>query len=383
MPDKRVVAFVTDALYPYHCGGKELRYAELISRLADQAEIHVYTMNWWHGARLREGESATFHAICSHHSLYTGRRRSLAQSICFAVGCFRLLWARFDVLEADHMPYLQIPILRAVATIRRKRFVVTWHEAWDREYWRKYLGRAGILASHLECLAMRMPDHIVAASPQTAERLRTALRGRSVPITVAPNGIDLDAVRAATPVDRSADVVVVSRLIEHKRIDMLLEALASLRANGLPVTCRLIGDGPDRVSLYAQAEALGLSAALEFRHDVRDQKELYGLVKGCGVFAFPSAREGFGIAVLEAIACGLRVVTTSAQDNLAQHLVARYDYGTICDPTPEALARAIKGALEGERMPRRESIIRAPDWLSNYSWDATADVVSKVLQIKD
>jgi hypothetical protein len=51
---RRVVAMVSDAIHPYHRGGKELRYYELTRRLAGRADIHVYTMNWWNGPRVRQ-----------------------------------------------------------------------------------------------------------------------------------------------------------------------------------------------------------------------------------------------------------------------------------------------------------------------------------------
>jgi glycosyltransferase involved in cell wall biosynthesis len=379
-PDRRpVVALVTDAIYPYHCGGKELRYHELIDQLADCADLHVYTMNWWHGPRVRYAENATFHALTRYHPLYSGKRRSIRQSVFFAFGCLRLLTCRFDVLEADHMPYVQIPILRLVATLRRKRLVVTWHELWGKEYWQQYLGHIGLAAWLMEWLAVRLPDEIIAASTQTADRIRAATDGRAQ-VTVAPNGIDLQGIRNSYPAGEPTDVVVVSRLIEHKRIDMLLAAIARLHAVGQPVTCRIIGDGPDKAALHAQAEQLGLSSAVDFRHDVRDQKELYGLIKSGRLFVFPSAREGFGIAVLEAIACGLPIITTSATDNLARHLVAQSSRGIVCDPSATALAQAIQRLLTESNCLSEEYCDDDP-WLAQYDWKATAATVAKALLI--
>jgi hypothetical protein len=89
----------------------------------------------------------------------------------FAACCLRLLFARFDVIEADHMPYLQLFPLRIVASLRRKRLVVTWHECWGPDYWRSYLGHPGRVGWLIESAAMRLPDSIIAASPQTAARL--------------------------------------------------------------------------------------------------------------------------------------------------------------------------------------------------------------------
>jgi glycosyltransferase involved in cell wall biosynthesis len=375
-----VVAMVTDAIFPYHRGGKEIRYHELSRRLAGRAEIHVYTMHWWDGPRVYTDEAVTFHAISPLFPMYTKNRRSLKQAVLFALACGRLMTVRFDVLEADHMPYMQILMLRFVATVKRKRFVVTWHEVWGKSYWRRYLGRAGFAAWFVERMAMRLPDHIIAASPHTAERLCATLGARAS-VSIAPNGIDLDTVRSSYPDESTTDLVVVSRLIGHKRIDMLLDAVALLHAEGVPVTCRVIGDGPQRDELRNHARVKGVEWALDFRHDVREQKEVYALVKAAKVFVFPSAREGFGIAVLEALACGLPVVTTSAPDNLAQHLVARSPRGTICDSTASAIADAVKLLLADRGSTADEASGDDDSWLADYDWDAMTDRVMRALQI--
>jgi glycosyltransferase involved in cell wall biosynthesis len=309
--------------------------------------------------------------------MYTRNRRSLRQAIFFALACTRLLTSRFDVLEADHMPLLQILVLRLVATVKRKRFVVTWHEVWGHAYWRQYLGLAGVIAWFVEYLAMRLPDHIIAASSDTADRLSARL-GRRASITVAPNGIDLEAVHATYPQDDPTDLVVVSRLMPHKRISMLLEAVALLHEQDLPVTCRIIGDGPERADLQGLAQRLGLGSFIEFRHDVREQKEVYELLKSSKVFVLPSAREGFGIAVLEAFACGAAVVTTSAPDNLAQRLVAQSSRGIVCGSTSSAIADAVKLLLADTGPAASDD---DEFWLGEYNWDAMADRVIKALQI--
>lgn len=375
---RRVVAMVSDAVHPYHRGGKEIRYHELSRRLAETADVHVYTMNWWAGPSRQRTGSVTYHALCRYRPLYSGERRSIRQAVFFALACAGLLVRRFDVIEADHMPYLQIPVLRFVAGIRRKRLVVTWHEVWGPRYWREYLGRVGVVAWLVEWIAMRLPHHIVAASPQTAERLKETL-GPTARVSVAPNGIDLAAIRRARPVGEPVDIAAVGRLISHKRIDMLLDALALLRLDGCSVTCRVIGDGPERERLTEHARALGVADAVEFRSDVADQSELYGLLKSAKVFVAPSAREGFGIAVLEAIACGLPVVTTSAPDNLAQYIAAKSARSVICDADAESLADTLKGIVgswEGDI-----SADQGEDtWLEEYTWEATASEVMRALE---
>jgi glycosyltransferase involved in cell wall biosynthesis len=371
-----VIAVVCDVIHPYSRGGRELRNEELLPRLAERAEVHVYTMNWWSGPPVRRQSGVTYHAICRLVPLYQGSRRSIRQAAWFALASLRLLRRRFDVLEADQIPYFQLFILRAVATLKRRPFTVTWHEVWGRSYWRDYLGLAGWAAWAVECLAMRLPDRIVAASPQTADRLRARL-GAAAPITTVPNGIDLAAIRRATPAGPLADLVTVGRLMDHKRVNVLLEAVAGLHASGRPATCRVIGEGPERAALQDQARALGIGHAVEFRDDIREQKDLYELIKSARLFVSLSAREGFGIAVLEAIACGVPVLTTSAPDNQARHLVARYSRGTVCEPGRESVTAAVGRLLAAADGPAADGD-GTDAWVAEYDWNAVTESLAGV-----
>jgi glycosyltransferase involved in cell wall biosynthesis len=224
-----------------------------------------------------------------------------------------------------------------------------------------------------------MPDHIIAASPETACRLEEIVKGH-VPITVAPNGIDLTEVKNTYPDTAPTDLVVVGRLMAHKRVDMLLDVVARLHADGSPVTCRVIGDGPEREALHEKAEALGISHAVDFRHNINEQKDVYSLVKAAKIAVFPSSREGFGIAVLEALACGIPVITTSAPDNLAQNLVARSPRSVICDPCAPSIVAVVK-EMFGRADSSENGGFVVDSWLTEYSWDAMAEQVANALGI--
>ena len=378
--ERPVVALVSDAIYPYFRGGKELRYYELARRLAANATVDVYTMHWWKGARRHTDGAVTYHAVSRVRPMYSGNRRSFPEAIFFALGCLRLLWRRFDALDADQFPAFHIFTLRLVTWVRRKPLSVTWHEVWEKSYWRDYLGWAGYLAWAFEWLVLHLPDSIIAASPQTAARLREVL-GPRASITVAPNGIDFETIDRSYPDAAPTDLIVVSRLIEHKRVGMLLDAVALLHSEGMPVTCRVIGDGPERAALHERARALGVDHAVDFRPDVREQKDVYSLVKAARVAVFPSAREGFGIAALEAIACGVPVITTSAPDNLAQYLVEQSALGVVCDSSATAIASAVRKVLEDPGTSGRGGHEKDQSWLAQYSWGAVTGQVAQALKI--
>lgn len=373
---RRILALVTDAIGPYHRGGKEQRYLELARRLAHGADVHVYTMNWWGGPRVRRHEGVTYHAICPLIPLYSGDRRSIRQAVIFALSCLALLWARFDVIEADHMPYIQLFPLKLVALLRRRRLVVTWHECWGPDYWRDYLGRAGVVGWLFESVAMRLPDRIIAASPQTGERLAELTRGR-VAVVVAPNGIDCRSIDEIVASDAPIDIVTVGRLLPHKRLDLLLQALSMLRAHGHSFTLRVVGSGPELTELRELASRLGIADLVEFRHDIADAEALFSAIKAARVAVFPSEREGFGIAVLEALACGVPVVVTSAPDNLARHLVERAGaQGIVTAPEAHAIGAAIQQILS---RPAHETVAPAEPWLHEYDWDEISATVAGAL----
>ena len=379
MSDRRpTVALVSDAIFPYHRGGKETRYHEVARRLTRHADVHVYTMNWWDGEPVRRENGVELRAISPHLPLYAGERRSIKQAVVFALACLKLLGRRYDVIWADHMPYFQLFTLRLVAALRRKRLFATWHEYWGPDYWRRYLGAAGRIGWWIERASMRLPHGIIAASDETAERLRDWV-GESVPVMVAPHGVDLESMTAvACSDDVPTDLVVVGRLIDHKRIDLLLDTVALLRARGRPVTARIIGDGPERDALHERAERLGITDLVDFRHDVAELTDVYGLLKAGRLFVFPSEREGFGAAVLEALACGLPVIATAAPDNLARHLIEGSSRGVVTNPTPDALADAVERGLDdpdrngtGER--------RHDAWLRQFDWNSLTDRVAETV----
>lgn len=108
-------------------------------------------------------------------------------------------------------------------------------------------------------------------------------------------------------------IVSVSNLVEGKGINVNLAALGRPEIAGLPHWhYHIVGDGRLRPSLEAQARRLGIADRVTFygqcAHDA-----VYRLLSTCDVFSLPSSPEAFGVAYLEAMACGLLSIGVAGQ----------------------------------------------------------------------
>jgi glycosyltransferase involved in cell wall biosynthesis len=141
-----------------------------------------------------------------------------------------------------------------------------------------------------------------------------SLRGRE--LSVIPSVVDLERfrpgldpgpLRANLQLEGKRVVVFTGRLVPHKGVDVLLDALAELPKD---VVLVLIGAGPRLPGLRARARRLEIEDRVRFCPNVSDSELPIYLALG-HVFVFPSENrlEGFGLAVAEAMAAGLPVVT--------------------------------------------------------------------------
>jgi glycosyltransferase involved in cell wall biosynthesis len=383
---KRVnVAVVTDALYPWHKGGKEVRYLHLLNGLAEHGmDVVVYSMKWWDQtpeATLSASGSLSYRAICPHVPLYRGNRRSIFQAVVFALASFRLLWRRFDVIEADHMPYLQLIPLRIIASLKRVPLVVTWNEVWGKERWRSYIGRLGAAAALVERLSLRLPDVIVAISPGTAQRL-SAMGVDARKVFVVPVALDSDKLQSRAALATAPELLFVGRLIDHKNANLAVEATRILKERGHDVRLGIVGVGPEETRLRAQVAESGLDADVTFYGTIESQEDLWSLIRGSRVLLAPSVREGFGLVVAESLALGTPVVCASHPENESASLVGR-ETGSLIPPfDAQALADAAQAWLsdDSHRVDRVASFLKEHgEFTARAMSTSYADIIRSVI----
>jgi glycosyltransferase involved in cell wall biosynthesis len=148
---------------------------------------------------------------------------------------------------------------------------------------------------------------VIAGSRHTATEIPAWFRGRRY--YVPENGFDAERIPlgegwTAPGHGKRFRFVTVGRLVPYKGFDLVLQAMAQSQELRRSAELIVIGDGPSRAALEAQASELGLSANVTFAGWV-EHTRLQEQLRGSQAFVFPSLREFGGGVVVEAMACGL------------------------------------------------------------------------------
>lgn len=216
---------------------------------------------------------------------------------------------------------------------------------------------------------------VVAVSPSTRRDVRTRLGVRG-PVFIVPNGNEA-AVGRWAPRDVDPTVVVVSRLVAHKRVDLLLHALPDVLPAVPDLRVEVVGDGPERRRLELLAGELGLRGVVRFRGRLADG-ERDDLMQRAWLTTSTSQGEGWGCTVLEAARFGVPCLAVAAAG--IEDSVRHGRTGWIV-PTARALAPALVEAiteLADDRTAARVSD-HCRAWASGFTWERSAELMAGVL----
>ncbi len=203
-----------------------------------------------------------------------------------------LRWMRW--CDVVHQPNLSLKGIWPRLVVRRP-WVVS-HHSW----YRRGDGRIA-WQDRLKRFVLRHVEGSIAVSRAMADDL--------VPRPVVIFNAYRDRLFRPLPgIARDRELAFLGRLVSDKGVDVLLDALALLAADGLRPRLSVIGEGPERAALEEQARCLGLGTAVSFL-GVRTGEDLAQLLHRHQILVAPSRyREPFGTVALEGIACGCAVV---------------------------------------------------------------------------
>jgi glycosyltransferase involved in cell wall biosynthesis len=201
----------------------------------------------------------------------------------------------------------------------------------------------------LAALLFRRAATVTCVSVAESELLMRRYPFVEARLSVIPLGVDTKAIQAAEPFEADRPVVLVAgRLEAYKRVDAVIRAFAAMRADAQLVIC---GTGSHRPALEQLARELGIAPRVSFRGQVSDG-ELRRWQRTATVTVSLSAREAFGLVLLEASVAGSRVVASDipAHAELADRLEQSGVRMTLMPPDDAAVATALDSQVAEGRL---------------------------------
>lgn len=220
----------------------------------------------------------------------------------------------------------------------------------------------GPVWSRLRKLSYPYADMLVCLTRASLEGFQamTKVRGTVIPnpAVVVKDGVSAQRIHLTSNV-----LVAMGRLVPEKGFDWLLEAFAQI-ANGHPEwSLSIIGNGPLRAKLEEQTKALNLTNKVYFTGELSDP---FPALCAADVFVLSSRFEGFPMALAEAMACGLPVVSFDCPEGPRE--VVRNGTDGILVPVGDvpALAAALD-RLMSDPQERARLAARAPEVIQRFS----------------
>ena len=227
-------------------------------------------------------------------------------------------------------------------------------------------------------------DHVLADSRATKSDLCQLYNIAENKITVLHGGVDphfkpvqnavIQAVRHKYDLGSVPFVLSVGTVQPRKNYSRLISAVAQLREHHPDIRLVIAGgrgwlEGP----IYDTLNAVSMEPYTHFIGFV-DDTDLPALYNAAACFAFPSLYEGFGLPVLEAMACGTPVVTA----NVSSLPEAAGDAALLVDPYDvDAIASALENVLTASSL-RNQMINRGFQHIQNFTWQSAARKLLKI-----
>jgi alpha-1,3-rhamnosyl/mannosyltransferase len=254
--------------------------------------------------------------------------------------------------------------------------VLTVHDLSIVRHWRAHAGRR-LPRIPLVLLAPHRVTRVIADSRATADEVMRLCRIRASQIDVVPlaprsrptpTAAEVGSVLDRMGLDRGGYILLPGTVEPRKNHIRAIAAFEQLVArNAIPQDVRLVIAGASGWGSRPIIERVAESpshARIKNLGYVSDE-ELVALMTGAALVAYVSIYEGFGLPVLEAMACGAPVVTS----NVSSMPEAAGDAAVLVDPFDEgAIASGIEDAWRGQAEMRQRSVERA----AAFSWARTA-----------
>lgn len=302
---------------------------------------------------------------------------SILTRLLFANAVVNIAGKLKDIHVVDGYNFISYLPAHRLAKKLNAKCVATYHEVWIGE-WIKNKGLiTGTLGTVWERIVLRKKwDGIICVSEFTADKIRSRIKS-PVPVVI-PNGVKLVSYVGSQTKYPVPTIVSIGRLTPQKQHKTIIDALPRIKQSIPDIHYRIVGTGPELEALQLRVKKLRLTRHVTFmgfmsRHDdvIRTVKKSHLLVSG-------STLEGFGIALLESMACGVPYVATAIPSFIE---ITDNGRGGALVPTNDAgqMATQIVDLLNDKRK-YDHAVKEGRTLVTAYDWDAIAKHVEKYYQ---
>jgi glycosyltransferase involved in cell wall biosynthesis len=196
-------------------------------------------------------------------------------------------------------------------------------------------------------------------------------------VWVFPLGLDHERHVKAGAKSETPLFVFVGRLVRMKRAGLCIDAMQIVTRRHPDAKLMILGSGPDREALESRIDRLGLGESVSILSGDRifgdgsgDQK--VELMQSAWALVLPSVKEGWGMVVTEAAACGTPSIVTDVTGLREAVRPGLTGLVVSADPAPDELAEAMVRLIEDDD-ERRELSTAAVEWAARFDWDRSFD----------
>jgi glycosyltransferase involved in cell wall biosynthesis len=274
------------------------------------------------------------------------------------------------VLEVQNgMPFL-------ATWLTRKPVVVLVHHV-HREQWSvvgPLLARVGWFLESRVAVRANRGNRYIAVSDVTRREL-TELGVRAKDIEIAHNGTPPEPAYVPRPRSTEPTLVVLSRLVPHKRIEHAIAALPALAQEFPDVRLRVMGDGWWADQLHACAAERGVTDRVTFLGHV-DERTKYEELSAAWLHLMPSIKEGWGLSIIEAARVGVPSIAYADAGGVAESILDGVT-GLLAHDEADFVARTAQLLADPSRL--HDMGLKARGRTEEFTWDAAAACIGAAL----
>jgi glycosyltransferase involved in cell wall biosynthesis len=160
-------------------------------------------------------------------------------------------------------------------------------------------------------------------------------------------------------------------------VDDLIKAIAIVRRRIPDIKLKVVGAGQEMRNLKVLVDSLGLSRSVEFLGVLDDYEDVVRALKGSSLFVLPSTREGFGMVLVEAYACGIPCIAY-VSDGVVEVIENGYNGYLVNQRDIQGLAKRIVQLLRDKKKARAFAQRGRRKVEERFSWDMAADRMEEV-----